>query len=128
LVGEGLAFVFVVVLVVVVGFEFEFVVVVVVVVVVVFAFVAGVDIGVETGAVLVIAELLAGLLVLALFVAASPQAIPNAPITRTAESAINFFIISRLLSFSKCFICFQKSTDHTRSLTRTLSYSRQTSI
>jgi membrane glycosyltransferase len=44
--------------------------------------------GVLAGIVLV----LAGFVVLALFVAASPQAIPNAPNPRTAESAITFFI------------------------------------
>jgi hypothetical protein len=43
----------------------------------------------------------------ALFEAASPQAIPKAPITRTAESAITFFIKSILLSSSKHSPCSQ---------------------
>jgi hypothetical protein len=57
---------------------------------------AGVIAGVLAGIVFML--VLAGL-VLALFVADSPQAIPSAPITRTAESAIAFFIVVYKLLF-----------------------------
>jgi hypothetical protein len=60
---------------------------------------AGVCAGVLAGIVFML--VLAGL-VLALFVADSPQAIPSAPIARTAESAIAFFILfTNSYSFSK---------------------------
>jgi hypothetical protein len=51
------------------------------------------------GATLVVAGLLA--LFAGAFVAASPHAIPKAPITRTAESAINFFILFKTPIFLK---------------------------
>jgi hypothetical protein len=57
---------------------------------------AGVEAGVETGATLVVLALFAGLLVLALLLAASPQAIPRALRPRTVESTITFFISKKI--------------------------------
>ena len=83
------------------------VVVVVVVVVVVALLVLPVF---EVDPVLVIVEVLLAidevfvlvlLALLAVVLSLPPQAAPSAPIARTAESAITFFIIRRLLSFSK---------------------------
>jgi hypothetical protein len=95
LVGDGLAVVFVDMFVA--GLMFEFDVdddEVFDVEVEVFVVVTGgaVFVGAIVFVVVVVLVVVFVLVVLALL-AASPQAIPNAPITRTAESAINFFII-----------------------------------
>lgn len=80
----GLAFVAVVLFA---GFIFEFVVVVVLVVVVLVVVVEPLPFDI------VFVVVVFDALVLVLFAALSPQAMPKAPITRTAESAITFLIL-----------------------------------
>jgi hypothetical protein len=142
LVALGEAVVFAVVLAgLVVVVEFDVVVlplveVVVVVLLVVVPFVLVVDIGVLIGVdavVFTIIELFALLaaLLAVLFAGASPQAMPRAPRPRTAESAIAFFILFRLLIFLKkiyLFIARTRLIRHSRFSPRTLSFSEQTTI